>query len=366
MAQPVVGGVARCVTDLVADQAGRGWTVAVACPGESELAEAVVEAGAEHVRWEATREPGARSLGETRRLAALVRSRRLELVHLHSSKAGLAGRLALRGSLPTVFHPHGWSFDAAGGLVGRGAATWERFATRWADTIVCVSESDRLRGEARGLLAEWRVIPNGVDLDAYPAASGEERGSARKRLGLGPGPLAVCIGRLCDAKGQDVLLEAWPSVTERVPEARLVLVGDGPNRAMLERLAPRGVELAGHRTDVAAWLAATNVVAMPSRREGMSFAMLEALATGRSVVATDVPGAREALGEGSGAVIAIGDRRSLADAVAERLLDPERADAEGRAARLRVVERYDLSDATESTALLYGELLTARGASYVP
>jgi glycosyltransferase involved in cell wall biosynthesis len=365
VAQPVVGGVARGVADLAADQAGRGWRVAVACPDGGELAAAVRAAGAEHAGWEAGREPGPRALGETRRLWAIVRDRRPELVHLHSSKAGLAGRLTLRGSLPTVFQPHGWSFDAVGGVNGWAAARWERFATRWADVLVCVSESDRLRGEQRGLSAPWRVVPNAVPLEAFPPASATERSAARARLGLGAGPLVVCVGRLAEAKGQDVLLEAWPAVAAAVPEARLVLVGDGPDGTVLERSAPSGVTFAGHSADVAGWLAAADVVAVPSRREGMSVTMLEAMASARSVVATDVPGAREALGDEAGAVVPVGDTRAIADALAERLRDPALAEAEGRAGRRRADEGHDLNVATEAIAQIYGEVLSARGASYV-
>jgi glycosyltransferase involved in cell wall biosynthesis len=364
--QPLVGGVARCVIDLVSDQVERGWEVVVACPADGPLAAEVQDAGAEYLSWDATRAPGPRSFPEARRLGALLRGAQPRLVHLHSSKAALAGRLALRGSLPTIFQPHGWSFDAVAGVVERGAVAWERYATRWADLVVCVSGDERRRGEERGLRARWRVVPNAVDLDAFPPSSPDGRRDARARLGLGAGPLVVCAGRLCDAKGQDLLLEAWPSVTARVPDARLVLVGEGPDRPQLERQASGSVRLAGHSDEMAAWLAAADVVAVPSRREGMALTMLEAMASARSVVSTDVPGAREALGDDAGAVVPIGDVYALAAALAERLLDPELARREGEAGRRHAAERHDLRSATEAIARLYGEVLAAREPSYVP
>jgi glycosyltransferase involved in cell wall biosynthesis len=359
--QPTVGGVARSVSDLLADQVGRGWRVGVACPAVGDIAGAAREAAAEHVRWNVRREPGPSVPAETLRLAAIVRSWKPDVVHLHSSKAGLAGRLALRGRLPTVFQPHGWSFDAAEGSIGRGAAAWERFATRWSDVLVCVSDGERSRGKERGLHADWRVVPNGVDIELLREASVEDRAAARERLGLSGSPLVVCVGRLSEAKGQTLLLAGWPAVLERVPEAQLVLVGEGPDQEALEAQRVPGVRLAGHSTDVAEWLAAADVVCVPSRREGMSLAMLEAMARGRSVVTTDVPGAHEALRDGGGIVVPSTDPPALAAALAERLLDPTLTAAEGRAARQNVAHAHDLRRSTAAIAGLYGDVLAGRG-----
>ena len=126
-----------------------------------------------------------------------------------------------------------------------------------------------------------------------------------------------------------------------MPDARLVLVGDGPERESLGSLHVEGVELVGFRDDVPEWLAAANVVVLPSRWEGMSEVMLEAMAHGRSVVATEVPGAREVLGESAGEVVAVEDEGTLAVSIAERLRDPGLAAAEGAAGRAIIAERHD-------------------------
>ena len=180
-------------------------------------------------------------------------------------------------------------------------------------------------------------------------------------LGLGTDPfLAICVGRLHRQKNQGALLDAWPAVREAVPDARLVLVGDGPDREELEARAVEGVTFAGQRNDVRTWLAATNLVTQPSRWEGMSLSLLEALAAGRSVVVTDVPGMREVVVDGVGAVVPPDDIRALASAIAERLGDAERADAEGAAGRARVEANYDRRDQFEGIAALYRELLQGR------
>lgn len=358
VSQPTDGGVARYVADVVADQVGRGWRVTVATPSWGDLGGRIEEAGAVHADWTAGRAPGPSSFLDARRLTRIVRSEQPDLVHLHSSKAGLAGRLAIRGGLPTIFQPHAWSFEAVRGPLRSAALGWERLAAKWG-TILCVSEAERRRGEEHGVDAQWRVIPNGVDLEAWPEASGEDRRSARDVLGLEDAPMVVCVGRLCRQKGQDVLLQAWPSVRERVPEAQLVLVGDGPDREALRRQAGEGVRLVGSRSDVAEWLAAADIVALPSRWEGMSIGMLEAMARGRSVVASDVPGAREALDGEAGALVPPDEPAPLADALAERLLDRGKAEAEGHRARERVERSHDLRATTAALAALYEELLSS-------
>jgi len=357
VSQPTDGGVANYVAEVTRDQVRRGWRVAVACPSWGDLRGQVASAGAKHVEWTAGRAPGPSSFFDARRLGRIVEEEAPALVHLHSSKAGLAGRLALRGRRTTVFQPHAWSFEAVRGPVRAAALLWERRAAHWATVILCVSEAERRRGEEHGIDGAWRVIPNGVDLDELPEASAEERSVARTRLELVEQPTVVCVGRLCRQKGQDVLLEAWPSVLTRVPEARLVLVGDGPDSKSLRSRAGEGVRLVGRRADVGEWLAAADVVAAPSRWEGMSIGMLEAMARGRSVVASDVPGAEEALDREAGALVPPGNVTALADALAERLLDPGKTAAEGRRARERAERSHDVRAMTAAVGELYEELL---------
>jgi glycosyltransferase involved in cell wall biosynthesis len=354
--QPTEAGVAVVVRQLAADQVERGHDVVVACPPRGPLAGEVDQVGARHAPWSAHRAPGPASAGEARRLGRVVRAAGPDLVHLHSSKAGLAGRLALRGRIPTVFQPHAWSFFV-GGMTGVAALRWERFAARWTHAFVCVSDAEREAGERAGIHGRLAVIPNAVDVDAFTHAGEDDRRAAKSGLGLPDAPLVVCVGRLSRQKGQDVLLRAWPTIRTRVPDARLVLVGDGPDDQRLRSLATAGVEFVGRRDDVPEWLAASDVVTLPSRWEGMSLSMLEAMALGRSVVATDVPGAREALSGGAGEVVPVDDERALADALVERLRDPSRVAAEGDAGRHAAVERYDLRRVGEQILALYREVL---------
>jgi glycosyltransferase involved in cell wall biosynthesis len=360
VAQPLGEGVPTVVSALVKGQVAAGWRVSVACPPASELTHRSHEAGATVLAWEARRAPGPSTLSETARLARVVRRVRPDLVHLHSSKAGLAGRLALRGRLPTVFQPHAWSFLAAGRMAA-GARAWERLGARWADRIVCVSEDERASALVAGVDGRWSVVPNGIDLEHFPPAGAAERTAARRALALSDRPLAVTVGRLCAQKGQDLLLSAWPSVLDHVPGATLALVGDGPDATQLRSGAPDSVHFVGRRDDIATWLAAADVVVLPSRWEaGLSLAAMEAMGTARSVVVTDAEGSHEVLDAAAGDVVGLADPAALAAAVSRRLLDGDLAGREGTAGRRHVEARHDVRASIELVRGVYEDVLTAR------
>jgi glycosyltransferase involved in cell wall biosynthesis len=358
--QPLLGGVDRCVAQLIADQSERGWSVAVACRSDSEAANAARDSRADLHEWTASRLPGPATAAEISRLRRIVRQVSPDLVHLHSAKAGLAGRLVVRGRLPTLFQPHSWSWHAVEGSVRRLTVGWERWAARWCDAILCVSEAERALGNAARLDAVFHVIHNGVDPRAISASPPESAPAFRARLGLPvDAPLVVCVGRLTRQKGQDVLLGAWRDVLREVPAARLALVGSGPAEQLLRSSAPRAVTFAGEQERVVDWLAAADVVAVPSRWDGMSLALLEAMAAGRSVVATDVPGAAEALGDSAGAIVALSPA-AIGGAIVERLRDPARAAAEGREGRRRIESRFDVAQTLEAVAAVYRAVLAVR------
>lgn len=354
VAQPTTAGVPRVVTDLARDQVRRGWRVLVACPDEGDLAVSAVAVGAEQLSWPARRAPGPGVPGETRRLASLCRRVGPDLVHLHSSKAGLAGRLALRGRLPTVFQPHAWSFLAVEGPVRTASLAWERHAARWCHALAVVSEGERQLGRDAGIVAPYVIARNGVDLAQRRPAGPQERALARAELSLPDAPIAVCVGRLSRQKGQDLLLAAWPSVRRAVPDAHLVLVGDGPDRSVLQSRAGTGVQLVGSTSDPDRYMQAADIVVLPSRWEaGLSLAAMEAMALGRCVVAADVAGTAEGLAPGGGVVVPIDDLQALTGAVTACLLDRTGTDDRGRLGRRTVERDYDLTRTSAATAELY-------------
>ncbi|WP_158883498.1 glycosyltransferase [Amycolatopsis anabasis] len=359
--QPVDAGVASVVLDLATDQQARGWDVAIACPPAGWLVDRAREAEVEVHAWSARREPGVSSVAETFRLRRLLDRLDPDVVHLHSSKAGLAGRLALRGRLPTLFQPHLWSFESARGLLRLACRGWERAASRWTHQLICVSDDELVTGRAAAVHSPAAVVCNGVDTERLRPGS---RVHARRRLGLHEfAPTAVCVGRLAWLKGQDQLLTAWPRVLAAVPSARLVLVGAGPmGRAWREThpIAGDGSVLwQGHEHRTADFYTAADVVVLPSRAEGMALVPLEAMASGRPVVAFDVGGVRQSLWD-AGAVVPAGDIAALAAGIASRLADPALAISEGLRARRRAEELFDRCRMGEQTAVLVEKLVDDR------
>ncbi|WNO72624.1 glycosyltransferase family 4 protein [Streptomyces sp. AM8-1-1] len=373
LVQPVDGGVARVVTDLVRAQVAEGLRPVVACPSGGGLAESAAAAGARVRTWSAVRAPGPGLPKEVLTAARLIRGTGPQLIHAHSAKAGLVARLAVRGRVPTVFQPHAWSFDAVEGSVAGMALKWERYGTRWSTRTLCVSESERRAGERAGIAARWAVIPNGIDLGHFGSPGDahdedEETGRKRARLAL-PGagdlpsdaPLVLCVGRLCRQKGQDVLLRAWPRVRELAPGARLVLAGDGPDREQLTGAAPGSVLFAGAVQDIRPWLRAADLVVLPSRWEGMALAPLEAMACGRPVVLSDVSGARESLPPGHEAhcLVPPDDPPALAAALGRLLQDAELRRTLGREAKAHTRATCDVRKTAAAVSGLYQDLLSS-------
>lgn len=351
--------VADVVAGHLAEQLARGWEVTLACRPDSRLHEAATGAGVRVLPLPAHRRLPLTTLADTRRLSVLARAHAPDVVHLHGTRAGLAGRLALRRRVATVFSPYAWPFHAQRGPVRAATVLWERVASRWTDALVCVSEAERAAGVSHGTRADATVIPPGIDTEAIRPADAAERASARARLQLPEVPLAVCIGQLCSHNGQTDLLDAWAQVRSALPGALLALVGDGPDRVALQaRLADAGdVRVVAEPADVLDWLAAANVVLLPSRREQLTVVPLQAMARARSVVATDVAGPRGFVPVGTGALVPVGDCGELARQLAKRLIHPTLADVEGRVGREHVVRHQERVHSAAQILDLYESVL---------
>jgi glycosyltransferase involved in cell wall biosynthesis len=346
--QPVEAGVAVVVLDLAKAQRRRGWDVSIACPPTGWLPAQAREAGIPLHTWHATRNPGPRTALELRALRSTLGDIKPDVVHLHSSKAGLA-RLVLRGRTPTIFQPHLWSFRVATGLLSRACRFWEAAASRWTTLLLCVSDDELKAGRTAGVTARAEVVCNGVDTRRLsPKTKAHDT------------PTAVCVGRLAHQKGQDLLLEAWPKVLAKVPDAELLVVGDGPMAAQLRSTEHPNTRWHGHSDAVDRFYAEADVVVLPSRAEGMALVPLEAMACGRSVVAFDVEGVGQSLGD-AGEVVPAGDTTALAQAIALRLADPELAAAEGKRGRLRAETLFDRDRMTDQIATLTAALVTEEG-----
>jgi glycosyltransferase involved in cell wall biosynthesis len=235
-----------------------------------------------------------------------------------------------------------------------------RLAARLAERVVGVSEEvvDFLVGEVGLPPTKVTMIRNGVDTERFAPPAGVDRVA----LGVpGHGPVVGTVGRLDPVKDHATLLAAFRLVRETVPAARLVIVGDGEMRSALEALVElyglgAHVTFLGERLDVATLLPRFDVFVLPSFNEGLSLALLEAMACARPVVSTDVGAAAGLVRDGAaGLLVPAKDPGALAAAVLRILRNPAEAARMGAAARRLVQERYDVGHTVAAYLALCGE-----------
>jgi glycosyltransferase involved in cell wall biosynthesis len=333
-------------------------------PAEGEMSDPAVEVVRVPLVRPVRPAADARALAATRRLLARHRPR---IVHTHMAKAGLVGRaaaLSLRPRPLTVHTFHGHVLSGYfSGPVQRAFVILERQLARRTDVLVAVSEQvrDELLDLGIGRPAQYRVIPVGLDLSAHLAVD-EPSGALRSRIGVRPDvPLVGVLGRLVPIKDHPTLFEA----VARTPGVHLAVVGDGERRAELEgRARALGVadrvHFTGWWSDVPAVLADLDVVALSSRNEGTPVALVEALAAGRPVVATDVGGVRSVVRDGvTGILVPPGDPARLAAGLSTLAHDPELRARMGAAGRADVPARFGQERLLADVRSLYREL-TAR------
>jgi glycosyltransferase involved in cell wall biosynthesis len=292
------------------------------------------------------------------RLARLLRHERADVLHTHTLAAAnaLARTAGWRARVPVVSHLHiANHFRPATRVLLAGL---DDATARFTAALVAVSEDTRRAYEEQGYPHRIRVVYNGV-----PAASADGDG-LREELSIPlDAPLVAEVGRLCDVKGQRELIEA----VARLPGARAVLVGADLEQGGLyeESLRQRAEELgvadrvvfAGYRDDAARVVAAADVFALPSWTEGLPLVVLEAMALGRPVVATNVGGTPELVADGeTGLLVPPRDVDALTAAL-RRVLDDEGLRRKlGEAGRRRVAERFSLEAMTREVLAVYDEV----------
>jgi glycosyltransferase involved in cell wall biosynthesis len=295
------------------------------------------------------------------RLARFLRSDRAAIIHGFLFEAYVLSAFAARvAGVPIVI-----SSRRSLGIFKehrRLLLLMERLANRLTNVVVansCAVRDDAIRRE--GLRAsKVVVIHNGVSASAYTASLD---GRERRALGIAADdPIALYVANLIHYKGHEVLLEAMRRLVNRIPSARLLLAGDGPMRNEIEaRRASLGLDdnviLLGVRSDVAALLAAADIVVHPSFQEGFSNAILEAMAAAKPVVATNVGGNSEAVADGeTGILVPPRDTLALADAMEKLIADADVARRMGAAGRQRALKDFGMEAAIARYAELYEQL----------
>jgi glycosyltransferase involved in cell wall biosynthesis len=340
VSQPVDGGTASVLQLVAIADRDQGREVAIASP-PGPLERWARHAGVPWTRLDLTREPTVHDMSSLRELRRLLVD--VDLVFLHSSKAGAVGRIACstlrRPRRPAcVFVPHAWSWYV-GGRASIVYRRFERIAAQWADAIVAVSPREALDGSSTLSATGARkivVIENGVDCKHFSPP--------RKRSGRPTTPLLVCVGRLCEQKGQDILIRAVAALGD--PTVRLRLVGAGPSEPSLRALCDElgtgdRVEFVG-RVDPRSHYWSADLVVLPSRWEGQSLVLLEAMACGATVIASAAAGSGFGRGEG---IVDVGGPEVdvLAQTITEMLANPAMRRELGGRARATVEEQHSTS-----------------------
>lgn len=294
----------------------------------------------------------------------LRRGRWFDLFHIRQALFAafvgvLAGKLLGRPAVVTV--TGSGASGSVATLRSRRSGPALRRVIAHADAVVSLSAESTEELATIGIRRTVVSIPNGVDTAHFRPAT--DRRALRRRLGLPPGPIVFHAGRLSPEKGQDVLVEAWPQVTGSHGDALLLLAGDGPERAALHAAVRRlGVAdrvcFLGDVPDVAPYLAASDVFVLPSRAEGMSNALLEALATGLPCLASAVGGNQAVIAPGENGLLSPPeDARELAAGLRALLSDGALRARLAVAARQTAERRFSLDSVADRHRALYTSLL---------
>jgi glycosyltransferase involved in cell wall biosynthesis len=369
-----VGGPALHVTHLTAGLRDRYPTLLVAGrvdEGEAEYrggggeravpVEDVAELGRAIRPWD--------DLVALVKLVRLLRRARPAIVHTHTAKAGVLGRIAaLLVGVPIRVHTfHGHVFHGYFGPVAtRVFLAVERLLARRTTCILTVSESqaEELAGKYRICARERiRVMPLGLDLDRFQHGDRDRlRAELRSEIGAGDGPVVSIVGRLVPIKNHDLFLDGAARLLRRGVAATFVIVGGGPEEARLrERAHAEGlgdrVRFLGWRADLERIYAGSDVVALTSRNEGTPVCLIEALAAGCAVAATDVGGVRDVLEDGrAGLLVPPGDADGLAFALERLLTDPPLRRSLAQRGPGSARRRYAVQRLLDDMAALYTEL----------
>ncbi len=307
------------------------------------------------------------------RLVRLIRAERPQILHTHTAKAGALGRVAAllaRDARPPVvvhsFHGHvlrGY-FDPVRTF---GFRVVERWLARRSTVLVAVSPEVRDDLVSLGIAAPERfaVIRLGLAFDERVPSNPAQRTETRRRLDIPDDRFVVgWIGRMTAVKRAEDLLLAFRRLREAGVDACLCLVGDGPERATIERRARELGVMAdtlflGFQTDVAPFYAAFDAFVLPSSREGTPASAIEALAAGLPVVATRVGGLPDVVSDGEdGFLVEVGAVDALAERLQRLAADPALRERMGAAGRRRVLQRYSAGRLVDDMDALYRSLLS--------
>ncbi len=267
------------------------------------------------------------------RLRSLIRTQGFDLIHTHTSTASFVCRLAaqMEGMTNVLYTVHGFHFTSNAPRLKRWFYYWlESIASRWTSGVIVINDEDHQNALAMGYPPDrtHQIHGIGVEEPNPPSKEGFDE-SIKLSWGIPSQALVVvCIGYFRKDKNHRFLLRTWKEIQALHEDTYLVLVGDGRLRPRLERMCAvmglQRVVFTGRQTDVGPFLYASDLVVSASLREGLSRSIMEAMATGKPVVATDIRGHRDLVRHGeTGFLVPPGDQQGMTDSISTLLSDPD-------------------------------------------
>lgn len=356
----MAGGQKVCL-DLIEDQLKRGYQVMLSSTSEGPMIEAcpdavnvvfhpVVRVSRPFVLWE---------------LVCFLRKAQPDLIHTHVTVSGnilwrIAGWLA---GVPVINHIHSGNYYRPNSISGRIARLLDNFTARIPRLFISVSAAAaaglRKQGYPQNRIV---VVPNGVAI----------REQKINQSSVQEPPVIGCVARLCESKGQELLIRAFAKLSKRHSQVRLWLVGEdqendgGRYQEYLKNLAHElGVEektvFWGHRDDVREMMRKMYLLVLPSRDEGLPLVLLEAMAEGIPVVATKVGGVAELVDNGqNGVLIPSGDVRSLEEGLTRLIENKELARDMGQTGREKILRKFSLENQLNAIHILYQQIVSGQ------
>jgi len=349
-----IGGAGRYLFNLLSHRDKTTFDVIVACPGGGELEKQLRRQGIKVYTFEGGENSA--NIAHIKKLKQIISRENVDIVHTHASLAGrIAGKLS---GCKVVMTRHG--------LSGSGKGPVKRLISRivsklFTDRIIAISRAVKIDLIDSGVPAEMiTIIHNGIDLSKFANV----KGTLRKELGLSPDiPIVGIVARLVPEKGYEYAINAFYHVLKDIPSAHLVIIGNGPLEDSLKKMCEtleirENVVFLGYREDVENLEADFDLFVLPSIREGLSLALLEAMALGKPAVAAETGGIPEIIKHRTnGILVPPGNDKYLAEAIKELLSDREQAKILGIAARKTVFEKFSSTAMIQKVEKLYMELL---------
>ena len=365
---PILSGVQKSMLDILSRLDPNKYDITFLCQTEGDLTQALKQKNIRFITLpELKREINPfYDFQAFLKLYKLLKYGKYDLVHTHSSKPGIIGRLAAKAAgIKCIVHTvQGFAFHEHSSNVQIFLVRLlEKLAGMASHKVIFVNSKDRDIASKMKLVPNHKMVTihNGVDLNQFNSANGVKNGNGIKKNGA----MVGMVARLWEQKAPQDYIAAIPKVVDKIPDAKFLVIGDGPLETELKKMSANlgieeNVQFLGWRQDIKDLLKIIDVVVLPSLWEGLPVAILEAMALSKPVVATNIKGNNELVVHGeTGYLVEPGNPEEISSYVLKLLNDQPLAKKMGRLGYSRVKAKFALNKIVEQTSSLYEKLLSS-------